>query len=108
MKLELDKKSVCIFGLPDSGKSTLAHFLASLFGISGFIYDTMSEYPDKPFDIYRPKDRNSVGECEKIIRLAMNSGKYKLILIDEANRFAPSKPTPLPQALDYRFNSTRI
>lgn len=94
-----DSKSAVIFGLPDSGKSTLAHFIASKFGSACFIYDTLSEYPDEPFYNYRPQDRYSVPECERVIRWAMNTRKFRLIMIDEANRFCPSKPAPLPQAI---------
>ena len=97
--LDLKSKSGCIFGLPDSGKSTLANYIASQFGVKAFIYDTMNEFPDKPYDSYVPRDRRSVIELENVTRKVMASRQYALFLIDETNRFCPSKPAPLPQAI---------
>ena len=95
--LDLENKAFCILGLPNSGKSTLACYLLNQFGSQAFIYDTLSEYPDQPFDSYVPKDRTSSAELEKVLRVAWH--KYKLIVIDEANRFCPPKPSPLPWAV---------
>ena len=96
---DLNNKSFCIFGLPDSGKSTLANRILDSFGEKGFVYDTLNEYPDTPFDSYAPKGRYDVKEFQTVLRAVMNKGFFKLILIDEANRFCPSKPAPLPQAV---------
>ena len=97
--LNLKSKSACIFGLPDSGKSTLANFIASRYGTAAFIYDTLHEYPETPFDCYVPKNRQSVTELEAVIRRVLASRRYSLFLIDETNRFCPSKPAPLPPAV---------
>jgi hypothetical protein len=97
-EIDLDCKGACIFGLPDSGKSTLARSIARTYGAACFVYDTLHEYPPDTYDHYRPADRYSVPEYERVIRAAMVSGKYKLIIVDESNRFNPSKPKPLPQA----------
>lgn len=97
--LDLLNKAFCVFGLPDSGKSTLVHYILSQYGPQAFIYDTLDEYPGEPFDSYSPEMRHDTGELETVIRAAMTGGKYSLIVIDEANRFCPSKPAPLPQAI---------
>ena len=97
--LDLENKAFCIFGLPDSGKSTLANYILNQYGASAFVYDTLREYPADPFDSYSPKNQNDVAELESIIRAAIASGRYSLIVIDEANRFCPPKPAPLPQAI---------
>lgn len=97
MELDLENKGFCIFGLPDSGKSTLAHYILAPFGTQALVYDTLHEYPSVVFDTYCPKDRNSPVELDMVIRIAMR--RYKLIIIDECNRFCPSKPAPLPQAV---------
>lgn len=97
--LDLRNKAACIFGLPDSGKSTLANFIASQFGAKAFIFDTMNEFPDKPYDSYVPRDRRNVAELENVTRKIMASREYALFLIDETNRYCPSKPSPLPQAI---------
>lgn len=104
--LDLSNKCTCLLGLQDSGKSTLAHFIASEYGGAAFVYDTLNEFPEQPFDSYVPKDRESVGELEIVVRRVLSLRKYTLLIIDEANRYCPSKPTPLPSAIrdmnDYR------
>ena len=97
--LDLNNKGFCIFGLPDSGKSTLAHFLLASYAAGALVYDTLSEYPDTPFDCYRPKDRASVAELEIVTRAVLKAKRYKMYVIDECNRYCPSKPAPLPQAI---------
>jgi len=96
---DLENKAFAIFGLPDSGKSTLANYILNQYGSAAFVYDTLREYPEEPLDSYRPKDQYGVPELESIVRVAMTCRRYKLIVIDEANRFCPSKPTPLPQVI---------
>lgn len=99
MQLDLKNKSFCIFGLPDSGKSTLANYILSKFDNTAFVYDTLREYPSEPFDSYEPKGTYDTEELEKVVRSVMSSRHYLLFLLDEANRFCPSKPKPLPQAV---------
>lgn len=99
MNLDLTSKGFCIFGLPDSGKSTLANFILTKFGRLAFVYDTLHEFPSDPFDSYEPNSRMSVPELERVIRSVIRSRKYRLFVLDEANRFCPSKPKPLPQAV---------
>lgn len=104
--IDLENKSFCIFGLNDSGKSTLTNYILQQFGNTAFVYDTMNEYKDDPFDRYVPNDRNSTIEFEMVLRRVMTAGRYRAIVIDEANRHCPPKPKPLPQAVadlnDYR------
>ena len=99
MQLDLINKSFCIFGLPDSGKSTLANYILKTFGATAFVYDTLREYPAEPFDSFEPKNTYNVPELESAVRRVMAAKRYRLFLIDEANRFCPSKPKPLPQAI---------
>ena len=97
--LDLKSKSACIFGLPDGGKSTLACFLASSYSAKAFMFDTLGEYPETPFDSYTPKNRGDVAELSQVTRAVMAGRQYQLYLIDETNRYCPSKPAPLPQAI---------
>ncbi len=100
MEINLKGKTAADFGLRGSGKSYLADMLARTYGPQALIYDTLGEYDAKaPYDIYRPRDQNSVAELEKVIRDVMRSRKYKLLVIDEAHRFCPPKPAPLPLAV---------
>lgn len=97
--IDLANKSACIFGLNDSGKSTLANYILTTYGAAAFCFDTLNEYPDTPFDSYAPKRPGDSAEFEMVIRKVMTNRRYKLILIDEANRYCPPKPQPLPQAI---------
>jgi len=97
--LDLNSKGFCIFGLPDSGKSTLTNHILNAYGKGAFVYDTLAEYDTEPYDSYIPEDRNNPAELEQITRNILASHRYSLFVIDEANRFCPSKPAPLPQAI---------
>ena len=98
MQLDLENKSFVIFGNKYEGKSKWAEYLLTAWGDQAIVYDTLSEYADGPFDSYRPSDRQSVEEYERIIRAIMDSRRYRMLIIDESNRFNPSKPARLPQA----------
>lgn len=100
MDINLEDKGFCIFGDRGSGKSHLLHTLAIKYGAYALVYDTLHEYPETgKFDIYRPVNRNDPDELSTVTRLVMKSGKYRLFLIDEANRFCKTKPNELPQAI---------
>lgn len=99
MLLELESKSLCIFGLPDSGKSTILNYILNPWGRLAIIYDPMREFPGEPYDCYTPANASSVTEVCQFVRLVMKSRKYKILAIDETNRYCPSKPSPLPQAI---------
>ena len=100
MDLNLKGKTGVIAGLKGSGKSNLADTIARTYGGQAIIYDTLGEYNEKaPYDLYRPNDRNSTAELEKVIRGVMRSRAYKLLVIDEAHRSCPPKPAPLPLAV---------
>lgn len=99
MQVDLVRKTFALFGLRGSGKSTLANHIAERFRSKALVYDTLSEAPDNaPYDVYQPKIRNSVTELEAVIS-RIKASSYRLFMIDEANRFAPSKPAPLPPEL---------
>ena len=74
--------------------------LAGLFPAATLLYDTLGEAPaDAAYHTYAPKDRNSVAELESVIESIKDARRFQLFLIDECNRFAPSKPAPLPVQL---------
>ena len=89
--LQVKNKQGCIFGLPDSGKSTLTSWILSKFGAAAIIYDTLNEYPDNPFDRYIPLNRGDVAEWEKVTRRIIAARRYQVYAVDEANRYMPSK-----------------
>ena len=97
--LDLNNKGFAVFGLPDSGKSTLTNSILMSYGSKAFVYDTLGEYADEPYDRYVPSDRQSADELGIITQSVLAARRYNLYVIDEANRFCPSKPAPLPQAI---------
>jgi len=95
--IDLHRKTFVLFGLRGTGKSTLANHISNSFKSKALVYDTLNEVPiEAKYDSYHPKVRNSVAELELLIKNVKNSSQYELLLIDEANRYCPSKPSPLP------------
>ena len=95
--IDLHRKTFVIFGLRGTGKSTFANYIARSFKSKCLVYDTLNEVPDTAnYDAYIPKVRNNPAELELLITNVKNSSQYQLLLIDEANRYCPSKPAPLP------------
>ena len=103
--MNLTGKTFCIFGLKGTGKSTLANLILTTFGMKALYYDTLFEAPSNAgYDIYQPQNRYSVTELEMVIRAIIpqkktDLPKYRLVVIDEANRHCPPKPSPLPAAV---------
>lgn len=99
--INLHNKTFVCFGLRGSGKSTLLHHIGSSFGRKCLCYDTLGEVPPTAkYDSYTPynKTYNTV-ELEVVIKAIVESRMYRLLLIDEANRYCPPKPIPLPPAV---------
>lgn len=98
--VNLQNKRFCIFGLQGSGKTTLAKFILRKFGDSGWVIDVLNEY--EGFNRYVMNDRNFSGrdELDLAIQMILQKFKPKLLIIDEANRYCPSK-VPLPESVSY-------
>jgi len=97
----LKNKVFVVFGLRGTGKSTFVNHIANSVGVSALVYDTLSESPPSPkYSVYRPHDRYNVGELETVIKMIIPSTTKapfaSLFIIEEANRFCPSKPHVLP------------
>lgn len=102
MIANFDRKTWAIFGYKGKGKSSLAKTIAWKYGPQALYYDTLREVPpDAPFHAYKPYDPQSAGELAQVILALKNMGprRYKMFIIDEANRFCPPKPRPLPQGI---------
>src|SRR3972149_3139704 len=103
--MDLTGKTFVILGLKGTGKSTLANLILNNYGASALYYDTLFEAPpESGFDIYQPINRYSVKELETVIRAIIPQNvnqlpKYRLVIVDEANRHCPPKPSPLPAAI---------
>ena len=100
MKVKLTRKTWCIFGYKESGKSILAKVLASKYKEKCLYYDTLHECPTAAsFHSYPPQNKQSIDELEVIINLIKQNKRYRMFIIDEANRFARAKPSVLPQTI---------
>lgn len=96
--LSLQSKTFCVFGLRGTGKSTMVNGIASHFGSKTLVYDTLHEVPEAAtYFSYPPRDRYSVPELNDVITGVLAVRRFDLFIIDEANRFCPPKPAPLPQ-----------
>ena len=100
MKLNLTRKTWAVFGYKGGGKSTLSKGIASKYGLKCLYYDTLHEVPiEASFHSYQPKNRQNVSELEAVIALVKANKRYRLLIIDEANRYCPPKPHPLPAGI---------
>ena len=103
--MDLTGKTFTILGLKGTGKSTIANLVLNTFGEKALYYDTLYEAPENSiFDIWQPKNRYSVAELESVIKAIIPQKinelpKYRMVIIDEANRFCPPKPSPLPASI---------
>ncbi|MAF42985.1 MAG: hypothetical protein CMI54_02275 [Parcubacteria group bacterium] len=98
--LKLTRKTWAVFGYKGGGKSVLAQYIASSYGDKCLYYDTLHEAPpDASFHAFQPKNRQNVGELLSVIKLIQANKRYRMLIIDEANRYAKPKPTPLPQEI---------
>ncbi len=58
MELDIEGKTVCIFGLRGTGKSTLRDYILGQYRQAAVLYDTLWETPqNSPYFTYRPRDR---------------------------------------------------
>ncbi|MAF36578.1 hypothetical protein CL622_05680 [archaeon] len=98
--LKLTRKTWAAFGYKGGGKSTLSQFIGAEYGDKCLYYDTLHEVPPEVgFHVFQPKNRQNVGELLSVIRLIQANKRYRMLIIDEANRYAKPKPNPLPQAI---------
>jgi len=98
--IDLSRKAWSLFGYRGSGKTTLAQYIASSFGANCLYYDTLHEIPDDTeFHAYAPADKRSITELEGVVELIRKTKRYRMFIIDEANRFCKPKPAPLPQGI---------
>ena len=103
--IDLTGKTGVIVGLKGTGKSTFANKILNEFGSNAIYYDTVWEAPENAlFDIYRPRNRYSVAELSAVITSVVPANvnllpKYRLLVIDECNRFCRPKPANLPDAV---------
>ena len=99
--LDLAGKTFAIFGLKGTGKTVLAkHILKQ--SKAGFVYDVLHEY--RGFNRYivsnRQHTQKAIEELNLFVsRVIIGSKQIRLFILDEANRYCPPKPQPLPESI---------
>jgi len=97
MNVDLTGKTFIACGLRGTGKTTLVNSICAEYGARAFVYDPLGEVPAAAaVHSYKPADTYSVAEYDRIMRSIWRRRVYDLIVTDEANRYCPSKPAPLP------------
>jgi len=97
----LTNQRFAIFGLQGSGKSYLAKKLLSREPRS-LVYDVMDEYQgfNRYIVKYRQYEPAAISELDTLVnKIVIGSGKIRCFVLDEANRFCPPKPHPLPASI---------
>lgn len=85
------------FGMRGEGKSTLVNSVCRSFGARAIYYDPQGEVPASVnYHSYTPRDGYSVEEVQRCLKIWLDAGIYRLIVVDELNRYCPSKPAQLP------------
>lgn len=111
--IDLTGKTYVTLGLKGTGKSTLNDTIRNSYGESALFYDTLHESPENVvYDVYQPVDKYSVKELDSVIKTILPKNKfaepkYRLFVIDEANRFCPPYPKPLPDSVKDLNDITR-
>jgi len=98
---DLTDKRFAILGLQGTGKTYLAKGLLEKQPLS-IAYDVLHEY--QGYNRYIVKNRQygdeAIAELNMLVsKVVIGSGKIKLFVLDEANRFCPPKPHPLPDSI---------
>lgn len=110
--IELNGKLVCVFGLPNTGKTNfLRHILRLPPYRRHLIIDPVKDYPTDEYVVYRPNTRyhsseggNLDKEANEVVDHFINNSNKALrpryIVIDEANRVLPNQKTIPPAFKD--------
>lgn len=104
--IDITNKRFCIFGLQGSGKSVLVKYILARFRDS-IVYDVLKEHIG--FNRYlvthrqvqkQTGDDPAIKELNTFVnRVVLGSRAIRLFILEEANRYCPPKPTPLPASI---------
>lgn len=98
---DLTNKRFVILGLQGSGKSYFARGLLQHEQAS-LVYDVLREYTgfNRYIVKYRQHGKEGLDELNLLVsKVVIGSKRIKLFVIDEANRYCPPKPHPLPDSI---------
>src|SRR4030042_4065971 len=98
---DLTNKRFVILGLQGSGKSQLAKYLLQ-HEQAHFVYDVLHEHTgfNRYIVKYRKHGKEGIEELNTFVsRVIIDSNRIRLFILDEANRYCPPKPAPLPDSI---------
>lgn len=106
MSIDLKNKRFGIFGLQGSGKSELAKYLLKNTRDS-IVYDVLDEYQGlNRYKVTRRQVQKQVPTDPAIMelnnfvnRVVIGTGMIRMFILEEANRYCPAKPAPLPASI---------
>lgn len=100
MEIDIANKGFAILGLKGTGKSVLVKSILR-GNKDSMVYDVLHEHTG--FNRYLPKYRDGsdagIAELNYFVRQCIQPGNIRLFILEEANRYCPPKPKPLPPAM---------
>lgn len=105
-RIDLAGKRFAVLGIQGSGKSVLVkNLLATNDG--SFVYDVLREhygynrYLVAHRQVMRHRDDDpAIAELNGVVnRVVLKSGQVRMFVLEEANRYCPPKPAPLPASI---------
>lgn len=101
MFIEVRDKRFVVLGLQGTGKSYLVKYFLANFKNS-IVYDVMQEHEgfSRYLVTYRQHNDEGIEELNRFVnQVVIESKKIRLFILEEANRYCPSKPVPLPDSI---------
>ncbi|OGN99176.1 MAG: hypothetical protein A2Y89_03090 [Chloroflexi bacterium RBG_13_51_18] len=103
---DLTNKRFVVLGIQGSGKSVLVKYILKSYKHS-IVYDVLREHQglDRYFVERRQvvkhnEDDPAIIELNNFVnQVVIGSGQIRLFVLEEANRYCPPKPTPLPSSI---------
>lgn len=101
LDIDLQNQRFCIFGLQGSGKSVLVKTI--LQGEkNSIVYDVLKEHQgfNRYLATHRQRSDAAIDELNMFVnQVVSGSHQIRLFILEEANRYCPPKPTPLPDSI---------
>jgi hypothetical protein len=103
---DITNKRFCVFGLQGSGKSVLVKSLLT-YEPNHMVYDVLNEHwgfnryiaTHRQIKLQRPDDPGIKELNTFVNRVILGTGRIRLFILEEANRYCPPKPQSLPSSI---------
>jgi hypothetical protein len=101
LDIDIEDKRFVVLGLQGTGKSYLVKGILKNTP-SSIVYDVMREHTglNRYIVDHRENSREGIAELNHFVnQVVIASGQIRLFVLEEANRYCPPKPAPLPQSI---------